>query len=96
MSLPFEWPVSAMPKGISKLESLRTLRASFFLLSLSMEEDGLLRLEDVCKMSKIEEIRFQVEHELQLKRIEPCMEVLHSKADGWVWQKPCFVLLFLD
>ncbi|XP_057859270.2 putative disease resistance protein RGA3 [Cryptomeria japonica] len=64
-----EGPFVRMPKGISKLEPLRTLRVDEF-LSLSMEEDGALRLDDVGKMREIEEIAFTVEHESQLKRME--------------------------
>ncbi|GLJ52327.1 hypothetical protein SUGI_1112980 [Cryptomeria japonica] len=64
-----EGPFVRMPKGISKLEALRTLRVEWS-LSLSMEEDGVLRLEDVGKMSEIEEIAFEVSDESQLKRME--------------------------
>ncbi|XP_057841111.2 disease resistance protein RPP8 [Cryptomeria japonica] len=64
-----EGPFERMPKGISKLEALRTLRVQLF-LSLSMEEDDVLRLEDVGKMSEIEEIAFKVEDESQLKKME--------------------------
>ncbi|GLJ52330.1 hypothetical protein SUGI_1113020 [Cryptomeria japonica] len=71
-----------MPKVISKLEVLRTLRTSSsgFYLSLSMENDGVLRLEDIGKMSRLEEIAFKVEHESQLKRmaegiLEPLVEM---------------------
>ncbi|GLJ52550.1 hypothetical protein SUGI_1118300 [Cryptomeria japonica] len=59
-----------MPKGISKLLSLQTLRSYPYFLSLSMEEDGVLRLEDVGKMTEIEEIAFKIEDESQLKRME--------------------------
>ncbi|GLJ52248.1 hypothetical protein SUGI_1111490 [Cryptomeria japonica] len=61
-----------LPKEISKLESLRTLRISGGCwLSLSVEEEeGVLRLEDVGKMSEIEEIKFEVSDEAQLKRME--------------------------
>ncbi|GLJ52253.1 hypothetical protein SUGI_1111570 [Cryptomeria japonica] len=60
-----------MPKEISKLESLRTLRIMKGWLSLSVEEEeGVLRLKDVGKMSEIEEIGFEVSDEAQLKRME--------------------------
>ncbi|GLJ52345.1 hypothetical protein SUGI_1113560 [Cryptomeria japonica] len=58
-----------IPKEISKLESLRTLRLDGW-LSLSMEKDGVLRLEDVGKMNAIEEISFDVSDESQLKKME--------------------------
>ncbi|GLJ52256.1 hypothetical protein SUGI_1111620 [Cryptomeria japonica] len=64
-----------MPKEISKLESLRTLRISGgYWLSLSVEEEeGMLRIEDAGKMSEIEEIEFLVSDEAQLKRMEEGM-----------------------
>ncbi|GLJ52452.1 hypothetical protein SUGI_1115600 [Cryptomeria japonica] len=66
-----EGPFEQMPKGLLKLESLRILRISGeWWLSLSREEDGLVRLEDLGKMSAIEEIRFKVEHDSQLKSME--------------------------
>ncbi|GLJ52331.1 hypothetical protein SUGI_1113050 [Cryptomeria japonica] len=74
-----------MPKGISKLEYLETLQTPS--LSLSMEEDGVLRLEDVGKMSELEEIAFNVEDESQLNGmdegiLEPLVKMHRLKVNN--------------
>ncbi|GLJ52387.1 hypothetical protein SUGI_1114360 [Cryptomeria japonica] len=64
-------PFKRLPKGISKLESLRTLRTLPLSLSrITCMKCGVLRLEDVGKMIEIEEIAFDVEDVSQLKRME--------------------------
>ncbi|XP_057871461.2 disease resistance protein RPM1 [Cryptomeria japonica] len=59
---------SHMPKGISELVSLRVLRSDP--LSLSVEEDGLLKLGDVIKLNRLQELSLEVTHEKELKIIE--------------------------
>ncbi|GLJ52386.1 hypothetical protein SUGI_1114350 [Cryptomeria japonica] len=66
-----EGPFTRLPKGMSKLESLRTLRTwTLHLSKITCMKCGVLRLEDVGKMREIEEIEFYVEDATQLKKIE--------------------------
>lgn len=65
-----EGPFKILPTEISKLDSLQALRLSDPFLSLSIQEDGFLRIEDVGKMREIEEIAFNVEDESQLEKME--------------------------
>lgn len=60
--------VHRMPKGISNMVSLRTLRSD--ILELSMEGDEFMRLEDLAKMTQLQEVGFIVNHEMELKRVE--------------------------
>ncbi|GLJ52385.1 hypothetical protein SUGI_1114340 [Cryptomeria japonica] len=66
-----EGPFTRLPKGMSKLESLRTLRTwTLHLSKITCMKCGVLRLEDVGKMREIEEIEFYVEDVTQLKKME--------------------------
>ncbi|GLJ15046.1 hypothetical protein SUGI_0245800 [Cryptomeria japonica] len=60
--------VDCIPKGISKVFSLRTLRS--FWLELSIEEDEFMRLEDFRKMTQLQEVSLTINHEMELKRLE--------------------------
>ncbi|GLJ19205.1 hypothetical protein SUGI_0345020 [Cryptomeria japonica] len=60
--------LSHLPREISELVSLRVLRSD--LLRLSVEEDGFLKLEDVAKLLRLQQLRIIVEHEKGLKSIE--------------------------
>ncbi|GLJ14367.1 hypothetical protein SUGI_0232140 [Cryptomeria japonica] len=60
--------VHAMPKGISDMASLRTLRSAA--LKLSIEKDELMRLEDLAKMTQIQELRLCLKDEMELERME--------------------------
>ncbi|GLJ13104.1 hypothetical protein SUGI_0205220 [Cryptomeria japonica] len=55
-------------KGIAKLPFLRTLRSG--LLQLSMENEELLKLEDVGGMIQLQELAIRVDTELQFKSIQ--------------------------
>ncbi|XP_059074827.1 disease resistance protein RPM1-like [Cryptomeria japonica] len=59
---------SHMPKGISELVSLRVLRSGY--LRLSVEDDGLLKLQDVAKLTHLQVPCLWVQHEKELKSIE--------------------------
>ncbi|GLJ14876.1 hypothetical protein SUGI_0242020 [Cryptomeria japonica] len=62
------WGVDRMPKGISKLVSLRKLRTDW--LHLSIEEDEFMRLEDLANMNQLQELWLGVNHEMELQRME--------------------------
>ncbi|GLJ20374.1 hypothetical protein SUGI_0370180 [Cryptomeria japonica] len=57
-----------VPKGISELLSLRVLRSDD--LRLSVEDDGLLKLDDAVKFTHLQELSLQLKHEKELKSIE--------------------------
>ncbi|XP_057873853.2 disease resistance protein RPM1 [Cryptomeria japonica] len=57
-----------VPKGISELLSLRVLRSDD--LRLSVEDDGLLKLDDAVKLTHLQELSLQLKHENELKSIE--------------------------
>ncbi|GLJ14392.1 hypothetical protein SUGI_0232490 [Cryptomeria japonica] len=59
--------VSRMPKGISDMVSLRTLRVGC--LKLSIEEDEFMRLEDLAKMTQLQELHLLLKHEMELERM---------------------------
>ncbi|GLJ21399.1 hypothetical protein SUGI_0393980 [Cryptomeria japonica] len=59
--------VSRMPKGISKMLSLRTLRSDW--LDLSVEEEELMRSEDLANMTQLQELWLNVKHEMELEGI---------------------------
>ncbi|GLJ19693.1 hypothetical protein SUGI_0356700 [Cryptomeria japonica] len=59
---------SHMPKGISELVSLRVLRSDS--LWLSVEEDGLLKLDDVAILTRLQELCLTIRHEEELRSIE--------------------------
>ncbi|GLJ52511.1 hypothetical protein SUGI_1117660 [Cryptomeria japonica] len=61
------WGIDPMPKGISKLASLRTLRAFF---NLSINEDEFMRLGDVVSMTQLQELRLILNHDMELERME--------------------------
>ncbi|XP_059066757.1 putative disease resistance protein RGA3 [Cryptomeria japonica] len=60
--------INRIPKGLSKLASLRILRSS--MLELSMEEDEFASVEDLVKMTELQELQFNVNDDMELKRIE--------------------------
>ncbi|GLJ52631.1 hypothetical protein SUGI_1120180 [Cryptomeria japonica] len=60
--------VRPMPKGISKLASLKTLRTYFF--DLSTEEDEFMRLDDFVNMTQLQEVQLLVRHEMECKKTE--------------------------
>ncbi|GLJ14871.1 hypothetical protein SUGI_0241970 [Cryptomeria japonica] len=62
------WLIDRMPKGITELASLRTLRSSW--LNLSIEKGEFMMLEDLAKMTQLQEVRLIVRHEMELKRID--------------------------
>ncbi|GLJ52626.1 hypothetical protein SUGI_1120070 [Cryptomeria japonica] len=57
-----------MPKGITKLASLRTLTSGF--MSFSAKEDDFVRLEDMVNMAQLEEMHFSLEQEMDCDRME--------------------------
>ncbi|GLJ19482.1 hypothetical protein SUGI_0351760 [Cryptomeria japonica] len=59
---------SHMPKGIAELASLRVLRSDH--LRLSIEDDELLKLEDVAKFTRLQELSLIVKHDKELKSVE--------------------------
>ncbi|GLJ21379.1 hypothetical protein SUGI_0393480 [Cryptomeria japonica] len=59
--------VSRMAKGISKMLSLRTLRSAW--LNLSVEEEELMRSEDLGNMTQLQELWLNVNHEMELEVI---------------------------
>ncbi|XP_059074174.1 putative disease resistance protein RGA3 isoform X1 [Cryptomeria japonica] len=60
--------VDCMPKGISKLASLRTLRSRW--LDLSIKEDEFMTLEDFANMTQLQELWLNINHEIELKKME--------------------------
>ncbi|GLJ19199.1 hypothetical protein SUGI_0344910 [Cryptomeria japonica] len=59
---------SHLPKAISELVSLRVLRSDE--LKLSVEDDGLLKLEDVAKLTCLQQLRVILNHDQELRSIE--------------------------
>ncbi|GLJ30505.1 hypothetical protein SUGI_0603830 [Cryptomeria japonica] len=60
--------VSCIPKGISKLGSLRTLRTWPLQLSNSIQEgEELMRLEDLGNMTQLQELWLSIQNEVELK-----------------------------
>ncbi|GLJ30504.1 hypothetical protein SUGI_0603710 [Cryptomeria japonica] len=60
--------VRRIPKGISKLGSLRTLRTWPLQLSNSIQEgEELMRLEDLGNMTKLQELWLVIQNEMELK-----------------------------
>ncbi|GLJ19575.1 hypothetical protein SUGI_0353750 [Cryptomeria japonica] len=59
---------SYMPKGMSKLWSLRTLRSRAF--TLSIEENEFLNVKDVSNLINLQEISFSLEDERGLRCLE--------------------------
>ncbi|GLJ19754.1 hypothetical protein SUGI_0357870 [Cryptomeria japonica] len=57
-----------MPKGISQLSSLRTLRSGE--ITLSTEENGFLNIRDVGNLIDLLEIRFALKDARTLKSVE--------------------------
>ncbi|GLJ19752.1 hypothetical protein SUGI_0357850 [Cryptomeria japonica] len=57
-----------MPKGISQLSSLRTLRSD--LIPLSTEGNGFFNIKDVCNLIDLLEIRFTLKDARTLKSVE--------------------------
>ncbi|GLJ14382.1 hypothetical protein SUGI_0232370 [Cryptomeria japonica] len=55
-----------MPKVISKLASLRTLRAE---VDLSIEDDEFMRLEDLINMTQLQELWLRVNHHMEMRKI---------------------------
>ncbi|XP_057855862.2 putative disease resistance protein RGA3 [Cryptomeria japonica] len=62
------WDIDRMPKGISKLASLRTLRSDS--LQFSIEEDEFMSLDDLVDMTQLQELFLIIKHEIELKRLE--------------------------
>ncbi|GLJ53657.1 hypothetical protein SUGI_1144500 [Cryptomeria japonica] len=56
-----------MPKGISKLASLRTLQS---FLEFFMLEDEFMRLDDLVNMTQLQEVSLVLKHEMEIKRVE--------------------------
>ncbi|XP_057873206.2 putative disease resistance protein RGA3 [Cryptomeria japonica] len=61
--------IDRMPKGISKLISLRALRSY---LTFSKEEDGSIQLGDLANTTQLQELWLEISHEMQMKRMEEC------------------------
>ncbi|GLJ21022.1 hypothetical protein SUGI_0384140 [Cryptomeria japonica] len=59
--------VTRMPKGISKLPSLRTLRSD--LLDLSSEGDGFMTPEDFVNITQLQELWLNISHEMDKEEI---------------------------
>ncbi|GLJ14390.1 hypothetical protein SUGI_0232470 [Cryptomeria japonica] len=57
-----------MPTGISKLASLRTLRSRW--LDLSNKVDEFMTLEDLANMTQLQELWLNINHEMELRRME--------------------------
>ncbi|GLJ34973.1 hypothetical protein SUGI_0703880 [Cryptomeria japonica] len=64
-----------MPKGISELVALRVLRSNN--LKLSFKEDGLLKLEDVAKLTCLQELRIEVKHAVEDGTFAQQLEMRH-------------------
>ncbi|XP_059064430.1 putative disease resistance protein RGA3 [Cryptomeria japonica] len=67
--------LSQMPKGISELVALRVLRSNN--LKLSFKEDGLLKLEDVAKLTCLQELRIEVKHAVEDGTFAQQLEMRH-------------------
>ncbi|GLJ14369.1 hypothetical protein SUGI_0232160 [Cryptomeria japonica] len=66
--------VNRLPKGVSKLASLRTLRSGLLDFSaqddeIAMGENKFMRLEDLTELTQLEELRLMVYNEMELKSI---------------------------
>ncbi|GLJ37245.1 hypothetical protein SUGI_0755440 [Cryptomeria japonica] len=61
------WHIDRMPKGISKLTSLRALRSSY---AFSKEEVESIGLGGLANMTQLQELSLVITHEMQMKRIE--------------------------
>ncbi|GLJ14377.1 hypothetical protein SUGI_0232320 [Cryptomeria japonica] len=62
--------VYRMPKGVSDMNSWRALRTGH--LKLSIKEDEFMRLEDLAKMTQLQELLLELHHEneMEMERIE--------------------------
>ncbi|XP_059065059.1 putative disease resistance protein RGA3 [Cryptomeria japonica] len=67
--------LSQMPKGISELVALRVLRSNN--LKLSVTEDGLLKLEDVAKLTCLQELSIEVKHAVEDGTFAQQLEMRH-------------------
>ncbi|GLJ21226.1 hypothetical protein SUGI_0389000 [Cryptomeria japonica] len=80
--------VRRMPKGLSMLVYLRTLRSEK--LDLSVEEDEFMRLQDFANMTLLQELRLNVKHEMEWKGMEEGILVQLVKMrrlaiHNWTW-----------
>ncbi|KAH9291874.1 hypothetical protein KI387_042936, partial [Taxus chinensis] len=59
---------SCMPAGISKLLSLRILRSDY--LNFSIQENKFLKLEHLARLTQLQELSINVNHDMELKGLE--------------------------
>ncbi|GLJ34966.1 hypothetical protein SUGI_0703660 [Cryptomeria japonica] len=80
--------LSHMPKGISKLVDLRVLRSSH--LRFCAEKDGFLKLEDLPKLTCLQELSLEVNKEMNNGTFsqQPYMRYLSVKSSGAISSLP--------
>ncbi|GLJ34957.1 hypothetical protein SUGI_0703400 [Cryptomeria japonica] len=80
--------LSHMPKGISKLVDLRVLRSSH--LRFCAEKDGFLKLEDLPKLTCLQDVSLEVNKEMNNGTFaqQPYMSYLSVKSSGAISSLP--------
>ncbi|GLJ21021.1 hypothetical protein SUGI_0384130 [Cryptomeria japonica] len=76
--------VTHMPKGISKLICLRTLRSDW--LDLSGEDDGFMRPEDFVNISQLQELCLDVNRTLKELELPKKMTAMKDLESLIVWR----------